>query len=457
MSNDLQKYLKEALTKYQIPGASIALFKDGIVSTAAGGVANLNTGVKITTDSIFQIGSITKVFTTCLVMQIVEEGRIDLDNPVRQYLSDFQIADDHASNTITVRQLLNHTSGIEGDFFPDDEGHQGNLIARYVDRCSLLPLMHRVGEKISYSNASFVIAGRLVEVVRGISWYQAMKDYIFQPLGLTHAIADPKDMIRYRAAMGHVLDQTEKNDQWTLPDQAFWSVGMAPAGTTAAMTATDLITFAKAHLSNRVSCFAKGWLSASSIKAMQTPCHEWPLQSQIKRNHVGLGWMISDYGEPIARVVHHGGATRGFLSTLQILPEQNIAFAILLNGFDPNAMSAMSDELLQDVMGIDAIEPEVRSDNFATLDCFPYLLGHYESLDSKIDVVAEQAHILVTITAKLDPVPPQVFVLKHVGNHCFSTHRADGSKGPNISYVFNDKDDHSYLFYGVRLVPKQSH
>ena len=65
--------------------------------------------------------------TTCLVMQLVDEGRVELDNPVKQYLRDFMIADAEASETITVRQLLNHTSGMAGDFFPDDQGHEGNL------------------------------------------------------------------------------------------------------------------------------------------------------------------------------------------------------------------------------------------------------------------------------------------------------------------------------------------
>ena len=93
------------------------------------------------------------------------------------------ISDAEASESITVRQLLNHTSGMAGDFFPDDEGHEGNLIARYVDRCNLLPLVNPPGALYSYSNSAFVIAGRLVEVVRGISWYQAMEDYHLQTIG----------------------------------------------------------------------------------------------------------------------------------------------------------------------------------------------------------------------------------------------------------------------------------
>ncbi len=113
--------------------------------------------------------------TACLVMQLVDEGRVDLDCSVRDYLRDFQLADDSITQRLTVRQLLNHTSGIGGDFFPDDRGHQGNLIARYVDRCHLLPIVHPAGKMFSYSNSAYTVAGRLVEVVRGMSWYQAIE------------------------------------------------------------------------------------------------------------------------------------------------------------------------------------------------------------------------------------------------------------------------------------------
>ena len=168
------------------------------------------------------------------------------------------IADAEASETITVRQLLNHTSGMAGDFFPDDQGHQGNLIARYVDRCNLLPLVHPPGALYSYSNSAFVIAGRLVEVVRGVSWYQAMEEYIFKPLGMEHALADPKELIRYRAAMGHIWD----GERWNVSPQPWLPLGMAPCGSTPTMSASDLILFARAHLENGQSSSGQSWLSA---------------------------------------------------------------------------------------------------------------------------------------------------------------------------------------------------
>ena len=149
MLNDLQTYAEKLIKQHNIPAISLAIWSKEEFSEGAAGLLNLNTGVKANTDSIFQIGSITKVFTTSLIMKLVEEGRIDLDKPVKHYLRDFQLADPRAASSITVKQLLNHSSGMAGDYFPDDVNEDGPHIARLVDRCSQLPLMHPVGDGFS--------------------------------------------------------------------------------------------------------------------------------------------------------------------------------------------------------------------------------------------------------------------------------------------------------------------
>ena len=225
----------------------MALWKDGQLHQAASGILNLDTGVEATTDSIFQIGSITKVFTASLVMRWVEMGRVDLDKPVQHYLRDFQLADAQAAATITVGQLLNHTNGIAGDYFPDDQHEPGPHIERLVLRCSQLPLVHPVGEGFSYSNIAFAVAGRLIEVVSGMSWHSAMEEWIFKPLGMDHAICRPDDIIRFRAALGHLAPAGQPEQVHTCSGK-WLTLGQAPAGSTPTMTAADLITFGRAHL-----------------------------------------------------------------------------------------------------------------------------------------------------------------------------------------------------------------
>ncbi|WP_329430438.1 serine hydrolase domain-containing protein [Streptosporangium sp. NBC_01495] len=116
---DLQGWIDRAAGRHGVPGAAVAVGMGDQLAEAATGVINLDTGVEATADSLFQIGSVTKVWTTALVMQLVGEGLVDLDEPVREYLPEFGVLDAAASESITVRQLLSHTGGFDGDLFED--------------------------------------------------------------------------------------------------------------------------------------------------------------------------------------------------------------------------------------------------------------------------------------------------------------------------------------------------
>lgn len=449
-STDLQNYANAQLKKHNIPAISLAIWQNGELKQVAAGILNLSTGVEATTDSIFQIGSITKVMTTSLIMKLVDNGQVDLDLPVKQYLHDFQMADKEATKTITVRQLLNHTSGLAGDFFPDDNHQTGNLLARYVDRCSLLPLIHPVGEMYSYSNSAFAIAGRIIEVVSGISWYQAMEDYLYRPLGMSHAIADPKEMIRYRVAMGHIFDG-ENTERWVLPRKAFLPLAHAPVGATPAMSAADLITFARAHLDKGTAQDGKSWLSANAVQAMQAPQIQLPRLSQVFEKFSGLGWGITDYQQNQCRIIGHSGATHGSLSMLQIIPQKKAAFAILINGFRPSALQAITRDCLLTVSDIDNTEPDL-ADTEPDLDYYARLIGNYESFDSVIEVSLEDSELLAKFTYKIDPLPSIRLVLKPIEYGCFATFTPTGERGKNLAFLQeNSCGIPKYLFSGSRL------
>ena len=118
-SPTLQERLDDLREEHEGRGGSVAAARAAAVAAAASGILNIDTGVEATTDSLFQIGSITKVWTATVVMQLVEEGQVELDAPVRRYLPDFRVADGDVSAAVTVRHLLTHTSGIDGDHFAD--------------------------------------------------------------------------------------------------------------------------------------------------------------------------------------------------------------------------------------------------------------------------------------------------------------------------------------------------
>src|SRR5262245_37572093 len=178
----LPALLEDAAKRCRVPGAALAVLHGETLFEAATGVVNAKTAVATTTDSVFEIGSITKVWTTSLVMQLVDEGRLELDAPVRRYLPELALADRAAAESITVRMLLTHTSGLDGDLF-QGTGRGDDAVERYVLACAALPQLHPPLAHWSYCNAGFVLAGRIVEKLRGRTWDEALRVQLLEPLG----------------------------------------------------------------------------------------------------------------------------------------------------------------------------------------------------------------------------------------------------------------------------------
>ncbi|OMQ14229.1 serine hydrolase, partial [Modestobacter sp. VKM Ac-2676] len=169
----------------------------------ATGVLNRATDVPVTTDAVFQIGSITKVWTTTLVMQLVDEGRLDLDAPLVEVLPDLQLGDPDVAKRVTMRHLLTHTSGIDGDVFTDT-GRGDDCIEEYVAALADVTQNHPLGATFSYCNSGFTLVGRVVEVLTGQTWDAALRERVIEPLGLTHTSTLPEEAILHRAAVGHI-------------------------------------------------------------------------------------------------------------------------------------------------------------------------------------------------------------------------------------------------------------
>ena len=445
--NKLQSYTDCLVNKYGVPALSIAVWQQNTLHQAAAGTLNLNTDVKATTDSIFHIGSITKVFTACLIMQLVEEGRIALDSPVKQYLRDFHVADREATESITVRQLLNHTNGIVGDYFPDDLRASGNPIARYVDRINLIPQTHAPGEGFSYSNAAYAVAGRLLEVVLGMSWFEAVAERIYQPLGMVNAVAHPMESLRYRAAMGHV-PQVEHPKQWQLSPSCYLSMGLSPAGRLS-MSMADLVTFARAHL-NDVDHTRTGqpWLAPETVSAMQQAQVALPPYASSYVTHWGLGWSLTrSAGTPI---VGHDGLTAGQSAALRLLPEKGLVIAAATNCSDGSVLKQVVKDLLQDLADVELIDPEPSD----TVDKPERFVGTFESFEHRYQLEWHNEQLTVSLHNKIAGTAPQPFYLKPIGDDSFACYWPDGRyTGSNMTFLESDHQGiPAALFMGYRRV-----
>ena len=452
--SDLQHYVEGIINKHCIPAISLAIWHNKQLHQAAAGILNVSTGVVATADSIFQVGSIAKVFTTCLIMQLVDEGKVELDVPVKTYLRDFQIADVEATHCITVRQLLNHTSGIAGDYFPKDSEAQGNAIARYIDRINLVPLVHSPGAQFSYSNAAFAVAGRLVEIIAGCTWYQAMDERIFQPLGMTQSIADPKEVLRYRCAMGHIRD-SDNPLHWCLQPDCYSTLGLAPAGTTLAMSASDLITFVRVHLNTGKAAFGKQWLPADKLKLMQSPDIALPPNSQIFDSYWGLGWAVMKAKRCATKIVWHSGQVGGQMSMLRFFPERDIAFAVLINGRQPDVLDDIVNDLSEELVGIHCKEPDLIPAKFNTVSLKPFT-GTFNSFSAVYKVAlkegGQETNVLAMSQTDKQYYITTEFSLFPLGEHIFAVYTAEGIRQPNLVFIQNNDDNTpTHLFYGGRL------
>lgn len=377
--DELPRQFKRKVRKYGVPGASLAILRGSrVVATAAAGVTSLDTRIPVTDRTLFQIGSITKPFTTTLAMQLVEEGRLDLDRPVVSYLPTFRVADAKVSQTVTPRHFLSHQSGIDGDFFVDS-GRGDEASQKLLDMASMMPTLYELGEMISYCNLGFVAIGRIVEVLTGKAWDDVMRERIFGPLKMDDAFTRPEEGIRFSCAIGHVPSRRHPG-QWNASRIPYLSVGQKAAGATPTMTPTDLLKFARMHLNSGKSASGEKVLSARSVRAMQTRQISAPQHIRSALRGWGIGWMLFDFGGE--RVIGHDGGTIGQSAFLRIHPKRNFAVAMLTNGGDTGGLYTDVFGSIFEHMARLPVPGFAQADRSLTPDLEPYV-GAYENLTGR--------------------------------------------------------------------------
>jgi len=292
-------------------------------------------GVNTSEESLFGIGSVTKVMTATLVMQQVQRGRIGLDDPIATYLPEFEVSPPSATASITIEQLLTHTSGIDfADAFIDT-GDDADCLKNFVrDVASKSPLLHDPGDFWSYSNGGYSLLGRLIEVLEGKRWEDAIIAGIFDPLGLSATFAT-RLRRSDQLAVGHRYDSTVG----AIVEEPGWLPSSAgPAGSNLVATAEDLVTFANALLGGE-GVLLDPTLALKMSEPMAIP--HMPQQ--------GIGWKV-----PAPGVLAHSGTTRGFSAHLERRPSGRVV-SVVANG--PGA-HLMASAVLSQIEGESVAEPE---------------------------------------------------------------------------------------------------
>ncbi|MEV4100924.1 serine hydrolase domain-containing protein [Nonomuraea sp. NPDC049649] len=428
--------LAELIAEYEVPGAALAYLHRGEVHEFAAGVLNTATGVEATPDSLFQIGSVTKVWTATLLMQEAEQGRLTLDTPVAEVLPEFKVADPEVTENVTIRHLLAHTSGIDGDLFIDT-GRGDDCVAKYVEACADLVQNHPLGVTQSYCNSGFVIAGRVVEKLAGKRWDDVLRERIIEPLGLTHTWTLPEDVLRFRAAMGHV-------DGRPAP---VWGLmrAVGPAGLICARPA-DVVAFGRAHL--------EGGL-------LENPAALWEPQVDIPNPHTlgrqwGVGWILDEWDGH--RIVSHGGNTIGQHAMLWLVPDTGTVVAVSVNGGHSGAFTrAVATELLAELDGITVPPVLGPPETPVEVDTARYA-GVYERAGSRMTFSDREGglHLRMEATGALAELsPPEEVDLIPVDDVTF-VGRRDGDPDWMSAVFYEPTGGTTYVHLGARATPRIS-
>lgn len=302
----LAERLIAALERGEAPGGAVGLWYDGATDMAASGWANRSAAIEADADTLFPVGSIAKAYTATLVMQLVDRGQVELDAPIGNWLSDF-----HPDAPVSIRQLLCHASGIDGDLLTDF-GRDTDAVAQLANAAQAAEQLHPPGAFFSYCNLGYILLGRLLEVVHGATWDEVLRTKLLDPLGLHRTVTLPDDALKHRYAVGE-------------GGRPFFPRSNGPSGTTMAASVGDLIRFARMHLDGGVTEDGVRILSEAAVREMRTLQIEAPGGGRY--HGWGLGWMLIGQDGAFG----HDGGVEGACAFLRIWPNDRRILALMVN------------------------------------------------------------------------------------------------------------------------------
>jgi CubicO group peptidase (beta-lactamase class C family) len=401
LTTDFESKVHELATELEVTGVSAALLRDDDESYAYHGVTSVENPLPVDENTLFQFGSTGKTFTATAIMRLVEDGKVELDAPVKKYVPELTLKVPEVAETVTVLNLLNHSAGWEGDMF-DDTGWGDDALARYVQAMAKLDQTNRPGLVVSYNNASLSLAGRIIEKVTGSTYEQAIADLVLGPLGLHNTYFFPNEIMTRRFAVGHNRDEEGKVTvarPWALPRSG------NPAGGMSA-NARDQVAWARFHMGDGRAPDGTRILAEATLKKMQQPTIE--MKGSALGDYVGISWLLRDV-EGI-RLVGHGGTTNGQYSEFVMVPERRLALISMTNS-GPNG-SELNHQLqrwvLERYLGVVDKDPEPLDMPAEVLEEY---VGRYETVAAICEITRDGGRLL----AKAEIKPEAAAILRESG------------------------------------------
>jgi len=343
----LDAYIADAVVKLDQPGLAVGIVNDGKLVWSKGyGKLDLAKPEPVTTNSLFYCASISKAFTACAVGLLVDDGKLDWNDPVKQHMPEFATPDGYVSDHFLVKDLLCHRSGwitFDGDLLWYGTNYdQKEILARHGNEPMTLPFRDEFG----YSNLMFIAAAQLVESVSGMTWDQFITTRIFTPLGMDRSRVETADLASMTdVALPHVRKgQDPAAPQKSMPYQPL------PGADGACGVISTVVDLAKwdAMWANEGVANGKPFITPETF-AMITTTH-LPMGGE----GAGLGWFIEDNNG--AKVITHSGGMPGFILNHAVVPEKDLAVIALGNG-ESYSVFAITNEILDLYLGDGKADP----------------------------------------------------------------------------------------------------
>jgi CubicO group peptidase (beta-lactamase class C family) len=332
LEEKIDPVIQQVMESYDLPGLAVAIVKDNQVVYAKGfGLKSLKTKDPITTRSLFHMASVSKPFSATAIMQFVEQGKVELDDPVVKYLPYFKVKDDRYKE-ITISQMLSHISGMPDvrDYEWDKPVYDDGAAERYVRSLTDKELIAAPGETFAYSNMAFEVLGDLIAKISGMSFENYMKMNILNPLGMRESTFLKKKVSPDHATTPHVMGlKIEVSDVYP------YHRAHAPSSTLHS-NVLEMSSWAMANMN-------KGILGEKQILKPESYDILW---EPAKLNNgetvrAGLSWFLRTYRD--IKTVFHSGGDVGYRTFFVMMPEKKAAAVVLSNcDFAPTGNIAMT-------------------------------------------------------------------------------------------------------------------
>jgi CubicO group peptidase (beta-lactamase class C family) len=354
LEHDLDQLVQRCMEAWAIPGLAVAVVKDDQVLICKGyGVRDNKQPGRVDEDTLFAIASNTKAFTASAVGMLVQEGRLKWDDRVIDILPWFRLYDEHATQLITVRDLLCHRSGL-GTWSGDMLQYSDYSLEEVVRRIRHIPPSYPFRAGYGYCNLGYLTASMLITAASGLSWDDFVKQRLLNLIGMTRSVTGPRFLgRRTNVAQPHELIHGKVQTVPVHDDTGFGAAGGILS------SARDLSLWLRLQLNG--GCLdGRQLVDPAIIKETHTPHTILPFQPPPAEKRIfpsthfalyGLGWFINDlHGRMLVR---HTGGLDGMLSSTAMIPEENIGVAVLTNKLPNLGYMAITFYLMDRLLGID--------------------------------------------------------------------------------------------------------